>query len=534
MDLRRALPWLEPLLVGAGGLAVGAALYWPLPTQLGARVPTTLFTDGHLVALGVGADQLPRLLTTTRLGWPMESSFRPLLWPAIVAARLWGPVTAVGLAFLATPAVNALAGWLAARLLDLRPAARALVAVLCTINLWNYTTLANGQVEQAGVGGVALVWASVLAAARRPALVPVAGLVLLAFGVAAPHVALVALVGLGMLGPLAVLTEPGWGWTTLRLAASGAVLGLAGWLVAAYHGGTVGNRESVFFPKGIAVNPARWQFETASAADLWHTPIVPTILRDAVAHTAYLGWVATGAALLGLIRRRGWGLVVVALGLLVSATGPTLPGTSWPTPMQALIRLSPGLQASLNPYRAAMGVIAATALLAGLGADRRWGWLLALVVSAGQLAEWRIQARRGFPLPLREVGYEVYAGRLRDGAGPVLELPVFDHDCDWATYTPAVQAVAYHRPIYSLLRPSPDTNAYGRNAPTFRALHDTFLAADTCASALPALVTALAPSTVVVHDHVRCGTPIDYDGCLTAVYGTAETDGRHHWWNLPR
>ncbi len=513
-------------------LVLTASLFWGLllgGSALGDplhRAPWTAFTEGHLVAMGIAAKQLPFWLSTDRMGWPDSLSFRPLLWPTLPVAALLGPVLTFNLIFWLTPLLNALGGLALARQLRLEPWPAATLAGLLAWNHWTFNTLANGQIEQSYPGGVAILWASAIWAASLggPRLL-FPGLLCLLFGLAAPHVALVGLLGLPLVGLFR--REGGTlGWLG-RWSIIGVGIGLSALLIHRYHAPAAGGVASLFAPKGVAQGAiAAWQFEAASWKDLLGRAMIPSGTGPQVVHSAALGMLPIALAILSLWKNgaRRWMILVLFFSACALGSQMDLGAFSIPTPTGLLSKLSPELGRSAHAYRMALGaVVGLSILLAPLGRNSFYSiGILALC-----WAEVGLLRTRPLPLPALELRAEPYAERLSGGSGPLLDLPLVGSACAPGPYHYALQGLVHDRPLLHSLRLGPE--AYGRTSPHLGALQRAF-ASPTCPAELSRFLRGLGVHSLVVHADGRCPVETSTLSCLEEAFGEGEELGAHRWW----
>jgi len=511
-------------LLTLASLAVGlfvTAPVWASPTD---TLPLTRFTEGQFMNLALGARELPLPLHTDLLGWPQGARFAPLLWPALPIAALVGPVLALNLVFALLPAVNAGCGWAFGKVLGLSDWGCFALGGLLAWNPWSFNTLANGQLEQVPLGGAALVWAAALhAQARGGAALVLPGLAALAVGLAAPHVALAALVGLGVLALLDLRRGP-----RPRVVLWLVGVGLAVLVVNAYQAPQFAGGSHVFAPRGTFSTPqAAAQvagiFDAATPARLFLPPDAPSTASRGVAHSAYLGWVVLLAAL-GARELRWLG---VAAALAVLSLGDHLEGTSIPMPAALLGLLSDAVGKSGNEYRLVLG--AAVALAAGAAHLAR-GPRAALLLVGLAWTEVALVRTRGLPLAATPWAPDASSVALAGGSGPVLDLPMASPRCPEAAWHAGVQAAFSGRPTPLVL--SFDFRAWGEAADKARALQRILDLPD-CAERLPAELREMGFTAVVLHEDQPCRESPAAQSCLEAALDapTVGADGR--WWELP-
>lgn len=424
-------------------VAIGVATLttWPWalhPTQtLGSPA---MEADNHLAALWIAAQ-----------GWwgragpwvvPPTEPYRPpqdLLHVAPTAlASLVDPSFAWGLCAWLDAGAGALGGWALARVCGASRGGAGVAAVVLGASAPLGGALVFGLSEGWTAGWLALGIAGTVAAAREPtarrvalAALPLA-LYLLSGWYAAAFAALVAPIvvpwavarGEGPRGRRVGAVLAAWG-----LAGLPALLPLAVFVRSGEAAGLAGRGH-------MGGAPADWMHGGLGGADLL-AMVLPGIPDVALARTAYLGVVALGLAVVGLVAslrgRRdaaagglalaaGW-LILLALGRTVGVAGvPVGPG-----PAEALTTLLPPLGGLLHWSRAAGAALVFVAPLAALGADALFGarpramWLVAGLVAADALAlsdaPWPRPAYD--PRPPRSLA-------AVPGEGALLALP-FDH-----------------------------------------------------------------------------------------------------------
>lgn len=519
----RPLLLLIVVSVLVGLAVVGPGWLDPLHT-----LPDTRFTEGQFINLALGARELPLPRHTDMLGWPEGAGFAPLLWPMLPVARGVGPVLALNLCFTLLPVFNALAGYTFGRALQLPPwGAAALGGLLCW-NAWVMNTLANGQLEQVPIGGAALLWAAVLAAQRTGgARLLLPALATLAVGLAAPNVALSALVGVGLLAAWAL-------WTGPRGRALGWLVGvgLAVLLVNAYQEPQFVGGTHVFAPRGTftthqtaAMVPGI--FDAATPAALFLPPALPSGASGGVVHCAYLGWVGVLAALAA--GRRGLGWLGVAGVLVVFALGDhlALGGVQVPLPAALLGQLSEAVARSGNQYRLVLGAVVALSAAAAFVVRGPRSALLLVGLAWIELA---LVRNRGVPLPTQPWVPHASSRALAAGSGPVLDVPLATPQCPEMAWHDAVEAVWSGRPIPLVL--SFDFRAWGDRIDLGRKLERS-LTLPTCEDFVPARLAELGIRAVVVHHDTVCPLHPDALRCLEAAYGPPQHGPESDWWELP-
>ena len=140
--------------------------------QQSNMVPSTAFTDGHLITIAVGKWELLNDslfdFHTNRIGWPKGLVYLPLMWPTIVLASFVGTIPAFNFTYLYIPIFNAICGYFWGRSLQNSRSISLLCALLVGWNPWVRETLGNGQFEQAIIGIIALMWACAKYVEHKP------------------------------------------------------------------------------------------------------------------------------------------------------------------------------------------------------------------------------------------------------------------------------------------------------------------------------------------------------------------------------
>lgn len=559
-------PRLPAALLLGLALAAGLALDAPSLAAPTTTAPLTRFTDGQFINLALGAAELPWPTHTDRLGWPGGAGFAPLLWPWLPVARLLGATLALNLLFVAFPVFNAGCGWLAARRLGAGPWAAFVTGLLCTFHLWGLNTLSNGQLEQVPVGAAAMAWASAWRAlsdaprGRRHALS--AGLWVAGTSLAAPHVGLATLVGLGVV--LLVGAPRAWrGGGRGAMALLVLLVGLGAGLAHTWHGPQFQEGASVFAPKGAVSSehqgrPLPGIFDAATPADLLLPTPPPAPQAQGVVHSAYLGWTALLTALAGALwPRLGRGRSARPASAAASpdprAEGPADGGTppppaalwlgvaavlavaalgdhvqlgplSVPLPPALYGALSSALARSANPYRLVSGAVVALALAAG-GAGR--GPRAAAAVAALLALELGLVANRPVPIPSQAWAPAASTVALATGQGPVLDLPLATPACPDVGWRYAREAMWHGRPIPLTLRF--DWRAWGTEEGRARKMARALESPD-CGARLGALVREAGYTAVVTHRDVRCPPDPRARNCLTEAFGPPTDGPDEAWW----
>lgn len=512
-------------------LGIGVILSWPTLLHPSTLAPLTAFTEGHLLAIGLGAEQFPDILFTKQLGWPNGVYFRPLLWPSLPLAMIFGPVVSFNLLYWTAPLSGALGGLALGRSLGMTPAQQTALGGLLAWNTWVYNTLANGQIEQCYMGAVALIWAAALKSVDQggPWLL-VSGLLTLAFGLAAPHTLLVAALGIVGLALVDCLrwAPKRWGfWVINAVLMGSAALG-----VLRYHSPAVAGAMSVFSPKSRATGyVAPWQFEDASLQSLIGWQQKATGEGPAVIHSTSLGWVCLGAVACGLFfwkeqRRYKLMFFLSALICINAAMGLafTVNGASIPTLLGLMAKFSPTIERSASTYRMAMGGMVSLSVLAALAVRGPRSAILLVLLAWIEVG---VVRTRGIPMRTAAVFVPDYTASLSSKTGPILDLPINDGACPEAVYHYALASTAHHRPLYHTLRLGPE--AYGSFMAT-TPLISQVLAAPDCSTRLPELLKRLAPESIVLHKDTHCRVPTTAESCLDATLGPGQQQGQHVIW----
>ena len=515
-------------------------------------VVATRFTDGHLVGTELSARALldGELLGlhTTSAGWPEGVMLRPLLWPVVLLSLLIGSVAALNLTWALTPLLGAAGGWVLARVLGASPWGAVLTGALLAWTPWVRLTLANGQIEQATLGLIALVWAAAVWGERghraRTLLSPA---LLLGSGLAAPHTALAASLGLGALGVCR-----GWRGAWARWA---VVLGLgmaAMGVCHAYHAQNFADEANLFRPRHTLVAPDPGQRQNTVTG--WHAthtsqlsyatpealmvPIGPGAYELPTQHSPYLGGVVMLAGLGGLLLgwRRTWPLGVAAVALVGFSMAPrvSVAGQDFLMPGWLLEAISPAAQRSASGYRLAMGAIVALAAAAGAGLfpTGRTRRVPLVVVGLWALAWLETSLLPGHPLPL--TAYPAVAhpelAVLGEVSGPVLDLPLPLHwDCQ--RRPPHYLNAALVHPLPFLHNVDHGAYFFG-NQDAVLALNRVLESPD-CAQGVKPALQALGLGAVVLHHDLPCAASEILETCLQDGLGDPQTSEWLSWWVLP-
>ena len=547
MRLARA-EWVALLLAVLVGVWLTAGV-WLSPLRV---TVDTHFTDGHLAGAslagrGLWSGELWRL-HTVQAGWPEGVMFRPLLWPIMLLAGVTGPVLALNLSWALAPAASALGGLLLGRTLSLSPWGRASLGLLLAWCTWNRVTLANGQIEQAGLGAIAVVWAGALWAESGPAWrLLAAPAVLLAVGLAAPNCGLAAALGMGLLAAGRVLQSPA------RLPRYLAVLGLsvgAALLIHGYHAPNYSDAPNFFQPRlrppsqhdpsnyGI---PSGWladvtqQLDDADVRSLL-VPAGPAAYSSSpVQHVPFLGGTLMLGAVLGIWRRRqAWPLLGVALGMAVLALGDDIVvrGQRFLLPYALIDWLAPSAASSGSAYRLAMAAIVGLAAVLSAGLDpktARQRLLLGALVAMAW-AETTLLPGPAIPLPTRDVVHHPALRALAGQDGPLLDLPLpLVGSCDAQTARYFNGTLAHGRPLLHTLAAGPN---FQDRTEDIRDLHRLFRAS-TCPEQLPGVLGTLGVTAVVLHTGPPREPSPALRACLSAALGEPEEAPGVCWWTLP-
>ncbi len=494
---------------------------WADPVHL---VPVTRFTEPQLLATSLARANLslgaPFSGSTTVLGWPDVADVRPVVWPMLV----FGWVVPAGIAFNSffslVPVFNAAGGALLGRALGLGSWGRAAIGGTLALHPWVRETLANGQLEQSWLGGIAMVWACALWAARGSnRALALLGPAMVGLTFTGPHLAIAAGLGVALLlvtdGPL---VRAGW---RRRYAAIG-LAGVGAALAGAWYAGNFTARTQVFWPKGSPGHAASLSNlpEAATFAGLLLPPGPPDADTQTL-HPIYFGAFLLVGMLVGG-RRSPWALWLAFAGLLLLAFGDTVGPV--PGPFQLLSALSPALAASQSPYRLLAGVIVVAAALAARGITR--GWHLGLFLGVG-LLETTLVTTRPFVAPPMVIAVDPLPAALTEGAGAVLDLPLLGTKCPDQAYHYAIEAARR-------ARPSPVLPAAPTYYPTVGGLARKVLQAwqaRPCGPAMAEAVTKMGFSTVVLHRHdPTCPVQPSFEQCLVDAFGAGtEAPGLRFW-----
>lgn len=510
--------------------------------------PRTMFTPGQYLAAAIASAQVAELghfsTATDLVGWPDVADFRAVMWPTQLLAVLTGPLTAVNLVFVFTPAFNAIAGWWLGRTLGLDRWGRVALAGMVGYSPWVRETWMNGQLEQAVVGTVALMWAAGVAAARRPSLprILLAGGVTWGVGMTSPHLCLAGCLGLGVWAAWDTLTEVPRrtqirGWLPVLIVAA------AGLLVAGrYHSPNFTAGVQVFFPKGSDGHPGGLAGlpEQATLASLLLPPTDrPTDI--VVLHPTWLGWVTLAGVALAVARRallgtatRTTSLLPAGLVLVLFSLGADVPfgRVHVPGPFALLGLVSPTIAQSGSAYRMiGAAVIALAAVAAGIVRGPRSAATLVLLC----WAETSLAATRPLPfLPMDFAPDPVAPGfNERDTAddvvraGAVLDLPLVGPGCPDATFHYVFEATRR-------LRPVPILPAAPGIYPTVPGLPGEVRIATQqadCGAALGTVIPGWGFTAVALHDHPACTPTARLVRCLEAAFGPGESVPGLRWWD---
>jgi hypothetical protein len=527
---------LPLLLMLMGALAIGLWSVSAVYADPLNRLPTTQFTSGHLFACSLARAEvhLHGFIPdhTFLVGWPAGAAYNPVMWPTVALALALEPVVAVWLTFALTPVVNAVCAVMLARKLGMSPIAQAVGGGLLAWNPWVRETLANGQLEQAWPGVVALLWTGALSTKQATTgnswRLPLLGLGAAACGASFPHLAVGGGAGLGVLLLVeAALTDRRWGKVTVVLLAVAAGLLAAG----AWHATGYNAAINAFAPKGSSGTPGSLDgLPEAAALSAFVVPPSPPTTSSGVLHCAWLGWVMPVAAVLGLVRGRAKAapLGVAALALLVLALGPNIGPI--PLPYALLAKLSDTLARSGSPYRMVGAATVALAMLAASGVRRNG--VGALLVGVAWVETMHFGTR---PLPYvgRQIDRDPVVAALNAHEGAVLDLPLGSKTCDAGHY--AQQATRRQRPVSVITSGVPYSATKG--------LVRKFALAESqadCGLALRELVAREGYSSVVLHDH-GCRVSDKLRSCLKSAFGAGNTvpfsanpeeTRTISWWNL--
>ncbi|MFT4978392.1 MAG: hypothetical protein ACI8S6_004302 [Myxococcota bacterium] len=533
------------LSVVAGFLAT--APVWLAPGEL---VVTTHFTDGHLAgaaaaARGLWSGELLQLRTSAA-GYPDGVMFRPLLWPVMLLAGLVGPVLALNLSWALAPAASTTGGLLLGRALKTSPAGGAALGMLLGWCTWMRVTLGNGQIEQAGLGAIAAVWAAAIVAEEgsrwRVVLAP---LTLLAVGLAAPNCGLAAALGLGMLAVGRTVQSPSRAW---RLGAVLLLCLVATLLVHAYHAPNYSDLPNFFQPRlhpppghdptnyGV---PSGWLATATHQLDDadWRALLVPAgpdAYGSVVQHVPFLGGTLMLAALLSVLRAPGrvWPLLIAAVGMASLSMGEqaTFFGQRFFMPYHLITLIAPSAASSGSAYRLAMAAIVALAAAAAVGLDprsRRQQVGLGLLVALAW-TEATLLPGRPLPLPARPVALHPALSALAGPSSPVLDLPLpLRGSCDAQTAHYFNATLAHGRPLLHTLAAGPN---YFDNDQKIRELNRLFRHSQ-CSARLTALLDELAVGAVVLHTEDPCVPGEEVYRCLCAALGEPSSAEGIFWWS---
>ena len=521
--------WKEqalPLGIAAlAALVLGAWLMQGVLLEPLTRAVDSPFTDGHLVGAQLGVDALFSgelwELRTSRAVYPEGAHFRPLLWPLLALSAVVGPILALNLTWGLIPLFNVLGGFLLGRAAGATPAGAALTGALLAWLPWVRVTLSNGQVEQSVLGALALVWAASLWAGRGSVgrvLLP--ALVVGAVGLATPHAALGALLGL----PLVLLPAA---WEARRspaeLARLALLLGLCALValgVSGYHSANFDGEPNLFHPR---LGKDATHYSNAPLGELFFVPGQDTF-EDKVVHCVYLGAPLLLAGLGALLRfRRSWSWVAVASWCAVLALGPAMEvgGVRFILPMAMVEAAVPSLTDNGSGYRLVMGALvglaAAVGMLAGSG---RRSAALAVVLVALSWGETSLIQAHHIPFPTRPAVHHPELAVLRGVPGSILDLPVLRRECSSASAHWLNSALVHDMPFLH------DMGAPGLYAvqPNGDPSKLSPMVQKRCAPGLEVVFRRLGVGAVVVHDD-ECADVEALQSCLRSRLGEAPISG---------
>jgi hypothetical protein len=322
------------LLALCGGVLLYTALLWPLPLMLKTATVDGTFNDSQAWCFWYMAELRAGRAgwVTDRIGWPEPVALRFIGWaPAMVVAPLQGVLGGLGAynaALLLTGGLNALSGFLLARLLgarDLPAVAGGLLLAGCPFAL---DTLANGQIEKMQLWVLALYLVTVRLSMRWWLLLGVVPLSALLVAVTSPSLAMFLPVALGLLLPALVLERRTWTAAASGLLSAGLSAGALLWIRGHYEpvGGLPAT--SAFAP--ASVEPGNHTALLEGVARLDNLLLGGTVSGLHADHVIYLGLPALLVALALGCRREPVplaGLALVLVGALLSL-GPRLADSS--------------------------------------------------------------------------------------------------------------------------------------------------------------------------------------------------------------
>ncbi len=512
----RPLPLLLLATLALGLLTMAGA--WAAPFQI---LPDHPFVEGHFVGALLGREGL---LWTDRLA-PDGGPLRPLMWPLACLAVVTGPTLAVNLVWTLVPPFNAACGYAFGRSLKASPSGAALTGALLAWAPMVRTTLGNGQVEQAALGGTALIWASCLWT-RRWSLV-VAPAVLLAVGLAAPNIALAACLGLLVLLPWRFVQD------RRHTALLAVLLALVLLPLQAYHGAAYEPGPRIFAPRTAPPQYAvidlsqavGWQAtrsENLSDATLRSLvePVGPRGFEAPVVHSPYLGWSLLVLGVAGLAMGRQW-VLAGASGILLLACLGSQGGL-----MSVLGAVVPSVAESSSAYRLVAGLLCALAGLAAALESRLGRWTPLLGILAW--AETALLPNHPLVLPTRPALDHPELEALEvDGA--VLDLPLADVPC-------TAEAMHYLAQVQQhdgrLLHGAGSLALHPTLGAQAADIHGAFPQAD-CPELLRRALEPLELEAVILHQHQGCRTRLPgAAACLTEAFGEPRGEGTVLWWRL--
>jgi len=510
-------------MVGVSVL-LGVASVWACLADPVHLAPRSNFAAGHVLAISLGQaaarDGHFFATSTALVGWPDQPDFRPLMWPMQLLGLVTPAILAYTLAFLVTPLFNALGGYALGRAWGRDPLPSAALGLLLAWHPWVRETLTNGQIEQSGLGGIALVWAAAAWAQRGPwASVVAPGVLIGLLALAAPHLGLTASVGLALFA----LTEPRAWRRWLPILAFGAAGAL---LAAGYHAPNFSDNVQVFWPKGSPGQPTHLAGlpEESTLRTLF---LAPPPLTAETLHPSYLGWVWLLAAFASA--RGSTAAHRVAAGLFVAFAFVLLAFGRQIGPLPGLFRLlelgSDTIAQSQSPYRMTAGAVVVLALL---GSRVLVSWPRVALVVALAWAETSLVATRPFPFPAQHFDVDSETAGFREGSGSILDLPVIGPKCPDAGVHYSLQAAWRSRPTPVLMSaPAP--------YPTLPAFHRQLIEAwqeKPCGPALGEAIRRRGFTGVVLHTHLTgCPVQPSFARCLEEAFGPPEESAGLKWWD---
>ncbi len=356
----------SPPPAGASGAAVHLLVFllftaltivgtWPMATELGTALPGEKMLGTWYLFRSLSTMPLTQWLSPTlsHLNYPDGGTVIVVAQPQFLLAWLLTPLLgsarALNVSLLLHIAFGGYAGWRLSRRVwgatSLGPWAHLSAGLVLGISSFALGVYANGQVENLGVGYVALAAEGLVAVARggRARIITGVGVAVLLAFLSSPYLMMGFLLAAA---PLA-LARAARRW---QVAAAGAIILLLVALLSAHFSRTLPTGGArLFCPSVLSEDPDRrveidvhhlaaaaqdagLASETAVFDLVW--AVHPPVLAREKAHerlVGYLGWSAVGLAICGLWAAgpaRGWLLLAIAAPLVL-AMGPNLTLNGW-------------------------------------------------------------------------------------------------------------------------------------------------------------------------------------------------------------